>query len=86
MFLWALAYKCLDHNEDLGSTCGFAVSQTVFLPLMLQKSLASKSILFYPISNVLFSQFSAPWVISLNFEKVKCQKWGKEILDAYALM
>lgn len=83
MFLWLLAYRYLDHNEDLGSSCGFAVSQTGFLPVMLQKSLASR--VFYSINNVLFSQFSTPWVISLNFEKIKCQRWGKEILDAYAL-
>lgn len=35
MFLWVLAYRCLDHDEDLGSHCYFGVSQTGFLPVML---------------------------------------------------
>lgn len=85
MSLWILAYRCLDHGEDLGSNCGIGVSQTGFLPVMLLQSLTSQNILFYKHCSVLFSQFFPPWVISLNVEKVKCQKWGKEILDAYAL-
>lgn len=83
MFLCVLGYRSLAHNEDLRSSCGFGVSQTGFLLVMLLQSLASQ--IFYSNSNILFSQFFPPWVISLNIEKVQCQKWGKEIWDACAL-
>lgn len=46
MFLWVLAYRYLDHDEDLGSSCGVGVSQTGFLPVMLLQSLASQSVIF----------------------------------------
>lgn len=56
MFLWVLACRYLDHDEDLGSSCGVGVSQTGFLPVMLLQSLASQSVLsvlFYQHCSVL---------------------------------
>lgn len=53
MFLRVLAYRCLDHDEDLGSNCGVGVSQMGFLSVMLLQSLASQSVLFYQHCSIL---------------------------------
>lgn len=66
MVFRVLAYRCLDHDENLRSFCDGDVSQ-MLLPVMQLQSLASQLDarlgyykVFYYISAVLFSQFFPP--------------------------